>query len=163
MASSHCRYSGLSTFRKLARHQIMKTWPIFSSTVSERKVFSAHLSPRAVLTGAGRACLSLPSEGRVRARMRAITGKIRGIGGTIAEATPCRDSRCGAPMLGGRRGNLRGKPYLGRPMWGQPPPAVLRPQARCLSSCGLHRACRTVEERPFEGRVKRIESAGFSL
>ncbi len=53
MASSHCRYSGFSTLRKLARHQIIKTCPIFSSTLSERSVFAAHLSPCVALTGSG--------------------------------------------------------------------------------------------------------------
>src|SRR5216684_3592257 len=45
MASRNCRYSGFSRLRKLARHQIMKTWPIFSSSVSLCRVFSAHFSP----------------------------------------------------------------------------------------------------------------------
>src|SRR6266853_1662482 len=45
MASRHCRYSGFSRLRKLARHQIMKTWPIFSSSVSLCRGFSAHFSP----------------------------------------------------------------------------------------------------------------------
>src|SRR5450631_1979740 len=84
MASIHCKYSGLSTLRKLARHQIIKTWPIFSSTLSERSVFAAHLSPSVALTGAGCGCF-LANAGRERVRVRNMARKIRGIAETIAE------------------------------------------------------------------------------
>src|ERR1035437_1272964 len=107
MASSHCRYSALSTLRKLTRHQIMKTWPIFSSTVRLRSAFSAHLSPRVALTGAGRECF-LANAGRVSVRARNKARKIRGIGGTIAEeeGIGCSSAYVGTAALGcpsGRR------------------------------------------------------------
>ena len=110
MASTHCRYSGLSTLRKLARHQIMKTWPIFSSTLNERSVFAAHLSPCVALTGAGCGCLVLANAGRERVRMRNMARQDSRHGETIAE-----EKGFGVPML----------------LWGQPPSAVLGPKARC--------------------------------
>src|SRR5438309_3754969 len=90
MASSHSRYSGLSTFTKLALHQTMNNWPTFSSTLRVCSVFSAHLSPRVVLMGAeGLAFLSLSfslaNVGRASATTRRIAEKIRGMKGTIAE------------------------------------------------------------------------------
>src|SRR5580698_3281058 len=70
MSLRHCRYSGFSTLRKLARHQIMNNCPIFSSIVSLCKVFSAHLSARdafAAEAGAGLPLsLSLAAAGRAK-------------------------------------------------------------------------------------------------
>src|SRR5580698_4440444 len=96
MSSRHCRYSGFSTFRKLARHQIMKSCPIFSSTVILCRVFSAHLSAREAVAGeaAGLALsLSLAVAGRAResARTRKKEAEIRDIAGN--------DSRSGGSGL----------------------------------------------------------------
>src|SRR5579864_2667425 len=82
MASSNCRYSGLSTLRKLARHQIMKTWPTFSSTVILRSVFSAHLSPADVCRiGLGRECFSFAKADKDRAMTRRMGARRFGIAG----------------------------------------------------------------------------------
>src|ERR1700722_3881624 len=96
MSSRHCRYSGFSTLRKLARHQIMKSCPICSSTVILCRVFSAHLSAREAVAGEAAGLLlslSLAVAGRAResARTRKKEAEIRDIAGN--------DSRSGGSGL----------------------------------------------------------------
>ena len=83
---------------------------------------------------------------------------------------PCGDSRCGRPcggaavsweVLFGEAEVERPsrKAYVGTAAPGCPWAAGPMPLVMRASRCLLHRARFAVEERPFEGRVKRIESA----
>src|SRR5258708_7732445 len=94
MASRSCRYSGFSTLRNPARHQTMNSCPIFSSTESLCRVFSAHLSPRVLAAGIGCTGLvfafSLAKAGNTAQVWKAkmVTARERDMQETIAEIRP---------------------------------------------------------------------------